>query len=62
MDPRKERDQRLFLLAGMGRVGTKEDAKRVNAHIDELSQQKRVDPQWLAELRSLHAFLSLLAA
>ena len=62
MDPRKERDQRLFLLAGMGRVGTKEDAKRVNAHIDELSQQKRVDPQWLAELRSLRAFLSLLSA
>ena len=59
MHPMKDRDQRLFLLAGMGRIGTKEDAVRVNAHLDELADQK-IDPQWIAELQSLEAFLAAL--
>ena len=59
MDPRKNRDQRLFLLAGLGRVGTKEDAKRVEGHLEVLADQK-IDPQWIAELNSLRSFLELL--
>ena len=59
MDPRKNRDQRLFLLAGMGRIGTKEDAKRVEGYLEILKEQK-IDPQWIAELNSLQSFLSLL--
>jgi len=59
MDPRKNRDQRLFLLAGMGRIGTKEDAKRVEGYLELLKEQK-IDPQWIAELNSLRSFLNLL--
>ena len=56
MDPMKDRDQRLFLLAGLGRTGTQADAIRVTAYLSELEDQK-VDPQWIAELKSLEAFL-----
>ena len=33
MDPMKDRDQRLFLLAGLGRTGTQADAIRVTAYL-----------------------------
>lgn len=62
MDPRKERDQRLFLIAGMGRIGTKKDAARVEAYLTELSHEGKVDPQWILELNSLHSFLRNLSS